>query len=87
MEALGFIAIFYLLPLAVAFAINRERLPKVAAITLLTGWTIIGWGVAFGLALARSRATIVPRSAKTAEKNDWVAEDYRRWQETRTELY
>ncbi len=48
---LGFLIVFYLLPSIVAFWNAHPRSGSVVLLNLLTGWTLLGWGVAMSWAM------------------------------------
>lgn len=43
---LTFLGIVYFLPIVVAANRNHRQLGPIAAVTILFGWTFVGWGVA-----------------------------------------
>lgn len=60
--------IVYMLPTFVA-AQRREKYGGVIAINVFLGWTLVGWVVAFALALAGD-----PKKAATAVDPEWTRE-------------
>ncbi|KAA1426664.1 superinfection immunity protein [Nocardioides antri] len=45
----------YLLPWAIATTRGKSNAPLIGAVNLFTGWTVVGWFVALGMAVGEHR--------------------------------
>ncbi len=70
---LGFLVVFYLLPSIVALWNAHTRSGSIVLLNLLTGWTLLGWGVAMSWGMLSEREWRVGSwEAVLEEPEGWV---------------
>ena len=66
-EMLFILAMLYLVPAFVAAGRHHRNMGAITVLTLLAGWTLIGWIIALVWACTHSTATAAPQSSVVHE--------------------